>query len=336
MNNRSRTPTTLAIAALVATSACGEFEVPSIVLDLRVLAIQAEPPEVVIPLGIEELEQEIDDPSALIEVLEQLPDVQVCALVADPADARSLEFTMNACAPTEELRCDQPDKTVISIGSGTAMDPEDSTVPVSICGTLTPSFDLLSVLGESFEDDSLSGFSGLVVQIEFSVRPAGTPIENAQYGAKRVVYSLDFPRGKQANQNPGLMALARETPDGGEEPLTQGRCGDIVPHVVGPSNGVVIVPQEAPEARELYVVPTFDGGERSFTENLTYRWYATAGKLGPETTGGPKDVAGNEPPLDTEWTAPASIDGSALVNLWVVQRDERGGLSWYETCVRVE
>src|SRR5690606_22747649 len=99
-----------------------------------------------------------------------------------------------------------------------------------------------------------------------------------------------------------------------------------------------VEPLEPQGAREDYVVPTFDGGSRMLTENLSYAWYATAGEWNRENTGGPRDFAGNAPPLDSTWTAPTDpeIVGAGLdVALWMVQRDERGGQTWYHSCLRV-
>ena len=85
------------------------------------------------------------------------------------------------------------------------------------------------------------------------------------------------------------------------------------------------------------MVPTFDGGEQRLTENLSYQWLAGAGKWKRSSTGGPKDPFGNDPVLDTVWTAPAAADvGDGLdVPLWVIQRDERLGEAWYQSCVHV-
>jgi len=49
------------------------------------------------------------------------------------------------------------------------------------------------------------------------------------------------------------------------------------------------------------------------------------------------DGFGNEPDLDTSWTAPpaSKIGDGKDVPFYIVQRDERGGQAWYETCVLV-
>jgi hypothetical protein len=90
--------------------------------------------------------------------------------------------------------------------------------------------------------------------------------------------------------------------------------------------------------REEYIVPTFEGGSRRFTETLRYRFFATAGKWSKGESGGSRDISGSLPTLDTTWTAPSKPElvGSGLdVSLYIIQRDERGGQSWYQSCVRV-
>lgn len=329
---------TLAGAALVLATGCGEFETRSIILDLRIMAVNVEPPEVVVPIDIEALPEVIDDPAALAEILAdiELPDVEVCALVGDPADSRALDFTMSACALNSHKRCDEPDRPVYDFASGTVEDPEEASAPVSICGTLSPSLDLFLVLQEVLQSDSLSGLSGLQMQIQFTVRGSGAPMSEAEYAAKIMVYSVDYPVGKLANGNPQLDAIGREFAADQFAGMPFGRCPDVGPFPLAPGETIILEPIEPPGTREDYVVPTFDGGIREFTENLTYSWYATDGRFNREVTGGPRDPAGNLAEVQSEWTAPTDVDAIRDVSLWLVQRDERGGLSWYESCVRVD
>ena len=67
-------------------------------------------------------------------------------------------------------------------------------------------------------------------------------------------------------------------------------------------------------------------------------WLATAGGFSSGSTGGPRDVATGDPaPLFTDYRAPAAEDltGPTDIQLWIVERDERLGAVWYESCVRV-
>ena len=331
----------LTLALFLALAGCGKFESRSIVLDLRVLAITVEPPEIMVPL-------DMDDPQSI-----ELADVEVCALVADPAESRSLEYELVACAPTSTRRCDRSNLLVVELGAGTVPDPEEAGAPAQMCATLPSTSVVLGLLLEEREargsDEALLAWligegGNLDVQVHLAVRGADAAEDTTQHAAKRMRYALPLPAERVANTNPWIDTLQALVGDTGEPvAMPAGRCGDaepgIEPLVVEPGAVIEFDPIEAEGVREEYVVPTFDGDVRMFTENLTYAWYATHGRWQREVSGGPKDLAGNVPPLDSEWTAPDDPDeiGDGLdVPIWVVQRDERGGLSWRETCVRVE
>jgi hypothetical protein len=175
------------------------------------------------------------------------------------------------------------------------------------------------------------------VQVELTVRPAGTGIDQAIFAAKSALYSPRIPAERVANENPRVEEFTATTEDDEELTMPIGRCNDVDPPTVAPDATLRIEPIEPEGVREDYLVPTLDGGSRMFTENLRYAWYATDGDWSPETSGGPKDPFGNEATLWADWTAPPAeeIDGAQDVRMWFVQRDERGGLAWYDSCVRV-
>ncbi|MCG8423618.1 MAG: hypothetical protein MJE77_37445 [Proteobacteria bacterium] len=339
---RTRINTAMLAALPLLVAGCSDFEVRSIVLDLRVLAMAADPPEIVVPFDADDLP---DNPADV-----DVEDVEVCALVADPAHSRALEFTMRACSTTDTRRCDEPDRPVVTMGEGTITDPEQSAPPAPgaedpdtriACSMLRADLSLYNLLQDAVDNDSLSGFGGVEVMIEFTAYPPGETSAGAVWAAKRMLYAPKVPAERVANKNPSLAELRVSREDGEELVAPLGRCGD------GGNDGqltarigelLTFEPIETEGSREDYVVPTFDGGSRMFTENHTYSWYATSGDWEREVTGGPRDFAGNEPPLDSEWTAPedaAEVGDGLDVRFWVVQRDERGGLTWYETCLRV-
>ena len=321
---------TAALLLSLASAGCGDFELRSIVLDLRVLAMTMEPPEVVIPFDPDNLP---DDPSEI-----EVSNVQVCALVADPAESRSLEFAMTACGPTDTLRCDDVERPVAPVALGTVDDPEEASQPVEMCGTLLTDFNLFSVLEDALNNDSLSGFGGVELIVDFSVRPPGGTLADAEFAAKHIVYAPQIPAERVANNNPSLDQVRITREDGEEIAAPLGRCGDVTPVTATIGEELTFEPIESADTREDYVVPAFDGTSRMFTENHTYSWYATTGDWQRQVTGGPRDLAGNDEPLDSRWTAPEESEnvGDGLdVRFWIVQRDERGGLTWYETCVRV-
>jgi hypothetical protein len=304
--------------------ACGSFDNPSIVIDLRLIAMQAEPPEQVAP---------VDPMNPLGTMFE---DARVCAIVADPAAERRLRWEMTACAPNGDHRCNDPDRPSLVMGGGVIDDPDTSPTEQVMCATLPAGAQLLAMLRDAIENDSLSGFGGVDLQVVIRVTPEGAGASQSIYGAKSVRYSPEFPEGRVANTNPTLIEIDVDRGDGFAFQLPMGRCEEVFqPIEVGPKETIHLMPVEPVGARESYVVPTFEGGSRRFTENLRYEWLAGAGDWTLGGTGGPRDAAGNEPPLGTEWEAPPEEDGlgATLMPLWIIQRDERGGAHWFESCV---
>lgn len=327
----------LALAAGLTGGCDTDFEDPSIVLDLRILGMRAEPPEVVTPV-------DPDDPTDVD--LGDIPPVQVCALVAEPDRTRGARYRMRLCPPTGGGRCTGADEgeaqqDTFELVERDVADP-DTLGATDMCATLEPNADLVVVVQQSVRADDLAGFGGVGVQVELAVTPDGGDEEDVVWGFKRVRYSPQLPEERVANANPSLEGITGARDPTGERDrdfdIPLGRCGAIEPFLVAPGERITMLPREAAGAREEYVVPTFEGGSRHYTENLTYQWHATAGDWSRFETGGTMDAVGNQPPLDTRWTAPDDPEeiGDGLdVAMWIVQRDERGGQAWYETCARV-
>ena len=320
-----------AIAAAALLGACGSFDDPAIVVDLRVLAISAEPPEQVVPFDPLDPPGE-DDFDAL-----GLVDVEVCALIADPDFERGLAWSMRVCARTETRRCDDPTRPGYEIARGRIEDPEAAGAAQAACGVLRAEPALALVIEDAVSIDDLAGAGGIDVMVDLEVVPDGAP-EETIWGSKRVRFSPELPPERVANRNPSLDAVM-VAPNGRDpRPLPLGRCADLerpIRVVVG--DEVPLEPAEAPGTREEYVLPTIDGGSRTFTESPTYQWLATAGSWKRAETGGPRDITGMIPPLSTVWRPPAAEDVTeeTRVSIWVIQRDERLGLAWYESCVVV-
>ncbi|MCE9577864.1 MAG: hypothetical protein K8W52_32315 [Deltaproteobacteria bacterium] len=318
------------LAALaLALAACGTFEDPAIVIDLRILATTAQPPEQLIPID----PNNPPDPSTLT-----LAPVELCSLIAEPGIDRPLEWQMIACPPSNDGRCQDGDPTVI-VGGGMIEDPETAPVPQMACGRLEGGAPTLLVLKNTIENDPLAGFDHVDIQVSIRVQPSGVPADQAIWGTKAVRYGAQVPAERTPNQNPTLTRIDADVGEtGASVPLTLGRCADqATPLTVAPGTRIKLLPVEPPSAREDYLVPTFSGGVRMLHENLSYQWLAGAGSYTRGSSGGPKDGVGNEPELDSTFVAPTSdVVGAGLdVPLWVVQRDERLGLAWYESCVRV-
>ncbi len=272
------------------------FERPSIVLDLRVLAIQTDPAEVVVDF----------DPAS--PTLPEMPPVQITTLVGDPLGPRPLAWTMAVCPEDFQRRC-EPELPRFEIASGTTTGGPQAVLEADA-----------EILRAALEHDDFLGLGGVPVMIELTLRPADEPQATPVVAGKIVFFSPRIPEGRVANANPS-MGLTADGEPWGEAPL-----------VVAPGVVVEIEPVEPDGAREAYVVPTLNGDVRAFTENLRYSWLATAGTFSDERTGGATDAFGNVPLLRTRWRAPG-VRGP--VTFWAVQRDERGGTFWLQRTIEV-
>jgi hypothetical protein len=67
-------------------------------------------------------------------------------------------------------------------------------------------------------------------------------------------------------------------------------------------------------------------------EVITVAWYATGGTLADDTSGRDQSEA-DMPSLDNPWVAPTA---AGEVRLWLVVRDDRGGVGWQSYRVQVE
>lgn len=316
------------IVIAVLAAGCGKFEDPAIVIDLRPLAMTANPVEQLIPYD----PQHPPDPSTI-----QLAPVTICALVADPGATRQLEYTMTACPESNDDRCPTDEPSFV-IGGGTFDDPEDADAPQIPCAQLDPGPSLFAVIHQAVVDDPLKGFDSIDIQVVMSVNAPGATPDQQVWASKAVRFGAQVPADRTPNHNPSVDEIDWLRADTTTGPLTLGRCHDqAAPLEVAAGEQIHLAPVETPGARETYAVPTFDGGEQHITENLSYDWYAGAGKWDSAHTAGPRDPFGNDPPLDTSWTAPAAdeIGGGLDVPIYIVQRDERLGEAWYESCVHV-
>jgi hypothetical protein len=314
----------------LALAGCGKFQDPNVVVDLRVLAMTANPPEQVIDIDLQ-------SPPPPAQVLAQLVPTEICALVADPGfDGRRLRWSMTLCEQTSDDRCEDDPQVVI--GSGLLDDPDLAVPEPRMCAMVMPDLTYLTIVMNTLNDDQLHGLQGVQVQIVLQVGGEDADPALDQYAAKAIQLAARVPPQRTANTNPTLTRIDASVDQADAMALSLGRCVDqTAPLEVPPATKVRLTPVEPPGVRETYVIPTLDGKSATFTENLTYQWVAGAGKFSDGTTGGPRDPFGNEPPLFSDWTSPSAndLDGPTDVPLWIVQRDERLGAAWYESCIRV-
>jgi len=314
---------TLAIACLAA-SACGTFEDRNIVIDLRILAMTATPPEQIVDIT------STLDPTAL---LAQLVPAKVCGLVTDPNFERRLRFEMTLCQE-DQGRCDRDAPHQI-IATGLIDDPDGTIPKPELCGTIQPDRSLLEVVVTALKDDAFRGLGGVQYGVEMKIGGESDDPALDIYGFKSLAVQPNIPAARTPNTNPTIRALTASVDSGPETPLELIRCAEATaPLVLQPEQKVRITPIESEGVRETYFIPTLDGETRMFTESLTYQWVVNGGELSRGDTGGPHDRFGNPATLFTDFTAPRA-ESVSDVSVWVIQRDERLGAAWFETCIRV-
>jgi hypothetical protein len=302
-------------------ASCTTFEDPTLVIDLRVLAMTAEPPEQIVDIDLAAPD--------VVGVIDQLQPSIVCATVADPVRAGALRWSMRACL-FDNGRCD-PTRPSFEIANGEAPDPETSLSP--ICAPIVPSLDLVTILADAFENDPFRGAAGLTYTVELEIRAADAPDDQAIFASKELHVTARFPEDRVANHNPTLAEVQMLTP-GIDVPLLVRCLAKASRPQFRPRQDVLVFPVEVGDTRENYPVAGLDGSFQRFDESITYQWFTTAGSLADEFTGGPKDLLGNEAQLGTHWIAP-DVSVNLEVQLWMVQRDERGGVSVYPFCADV-
>jgi len=319
---------------LVLVAACGKFEDPAVVLDLRPIAMKADIPEQVVTV-------DLTKPLRPDQILVQLVDANVSVLLSDRNFDRGIRWSAELCNMTEDLRCDH-ETPYEELGSGVWPDPDTSPPPMI---TVPADSNLLGILLEELNDDTLHGLGGLTYGVSLRIGGEDADPSLDQYAAKALMVSPAIPAGRTPNQNPHIDHI--DATIGGDTgttvvsiPVEQapGRCGIDPPSLVMPAaTKLRLEPIELPDTRETYTVPTIDGMTRTFTEAVTYQWLDTGGKLSDATTGGGHDTFGNLMPVHTTWTSPAAkdLDPSGDVQFWIIVRDERLGVTWYEACVQV-
>lgn len=343
----------IALGALVAFGGCGTFEEPSIVIDLRVVAMRTDVlTEDGFPSG--KADQVIDVNLAqepqVGDLLSQLRATGVTAWVADPGKDRHLVWSMTLCLPGTEGRCDLA-RPHLEIGAGELDDPDSSTSFQRPYAEILPAdpatgTTIAAMLLGAIRENPVSAVGGVDLMIQLQIGGIDEPRTNDIYAAKKLRIAPRIPLERAANTNPQFSSI--ETAVNGLGPVVgfasaggqSVRCADpayqAAKAVVRPGDSVTLFPNEATDTRETYASPGLDGSTIIIEETVSYQWLATYGGWSDETTGGGRDLLGNQSLLGSDWTAP-NIGGRPFldVTLWMIQRDERLGVTPLETCITV-
>lgn len=301
----------------VLLAGCFDFESEAEVVDLRVLAVQVEPPEVMVVVELSDELSEVDADTVYTVRADPAP-VQATVLAVNPESDAPLEFAVTACVWSETYRCaDFEDDEKMAVTRGTV-------APGEFGFGFAPSAAMLNTwLGI----DPYRGFGGLFVLLEIRIEQPGEPVN---YSSKLVTYNVPFvprasdqdpPPPKLPNKNPRLTALEIDglpTVDETPVPVALDTEVTLAPIFNEDANvetyPVVRIPSDAnPELG--YVL---------LTEKLEFEFFVTGGSLSPGQIA-TRDPSGESTELETSWTSPES---PGEVVLWMVMRDDRGGASW--------
>lgn len=311
--------------ALVGVGCGPEFTPRALVDELRILAVQAEPPEVA--------------PGE---------EVTYRALVVHPeGEGALLVYGFVQCTPTlggclelveaeaeaggdPELAQDLYLETSMRFGAAPVVDG----VIEALGANLRAPTSLLAGVEDPAEGANAQ-LSFFVCEAErclasgLSEEAGGSPgiPEGAEVALKRVRVST----GEAPNHNPTVARL--EIATGAAAPTTL-EAGD---EGVVPAGGDVELTAFIPRADvEPYQFTSDDGLTEARDERLYVGWYATAGEFAYNTS--LVDAAGGaEPSASVVWTLPAAGDvPGGLVDIYVVVWDRRGGLGWITASIILE
>ena len=322
--------------APLATACLEDLPSPSVIDDLRVLAIKAEPAEVS-PGDTVELQALVVDPLTrppryawyACVVVEQGQGFFGGGSETSTSGGEGTPLSTDPYGGSCEKRFLAGERFAQSLGSAptaTLQVPDDFLADdeaLKLAFGLPEDLTIPEVVKESF-----LGIAGVNYTVTLVVEVDGNRVETQ----KRVNVSLESSLEDNApNTNPeGLaMHVARAvehvTPPT-EAPLPEnGQCfaAGAPPIVAG--ERYALTPLNIPDPQPKYVVllagTTTDQPfeVQTVEETLFYSWFSTAGALKK-----PVSKAPGQP--DNEWSL--APDDAGLVELWIVARDGRGGTAW--------
>jgi len=293
----------IALALLVFVACSNDFNVQSQIIGMRVLGVQAEPAELI------------------LQDSGPYPSTTFTALAVDPSGS-TITTAFSICyqqgvLPAANLAC-----------------PGDAGLQLPDAGPLSATLDLnapdVQAIAIEFESSFDGGTgdggsaasileTGIPIVVGFTADapaytdPDGGPAPTAGYADQHLLGFTDITirtasASNPINHNPQLVGITAAG-------QTLAADGSSTVHA---NATVTLTPIPASDAKE----PLPDGG----VEPLNYSFYVTTGSLdylrSTDTT-----VTGQPGIISSDYTAPAN---TGPVRLWVVVRDNRGGIGWLE------
>jgi hypothetical protein len=318
---------------------CGDFQDVSTVIDLRVLDIRADPPEILV------------DPMNLGGPFS----TRLTALIGDPTGGdRTVTVEALACPRTIDAVTAATGKNGIVCSP---YDPQstaaDASVPVTAPPPAPPTVAERTAFGDaeltlpfSFPQEllvrayQLDSYARLGFQLPIAFQLAVAAGGESEIAVKRVIFAVppDGHADQTPNANPRIPALVSYADRDSDANPVMPQPFDLdqaMPVALGDS--LWLEPQGVDSEAETYfrraltreAVPQIVVTEAK--ETLRYNFYATAGTFSPPNTASIVSVVRSMPQrvhVESQYQAPAVMPPDSVVTFWIVVRDERGGSSW--------
>lgn len=314
----------LAVAAVLLAGCLGPQDNQTSVHDLRVLGMQFDPPEVMLPgcnarliggliaAGASDGGISLDPRLIAVLALGASQPLDFTTLVADPAGAgRQISYELRTCTRTGDRTCGTDGENVL-LAQGTTAAGE-LKLKLTLGTVLLP--DATPLLLEVINRDLYKGFGGIRVPVVLHLKAEDTAEEI--YAQKLMVFQCQFfPQMKQ-NVLPVMPGVNLEGESWGEAEV----------RALAGQGPFLVEPQDFVDLEEPYVVPSL-----TFTPvNLVERWkvdyYTTQGTFDTSESGG-ADLGGNDERHKSRWQPGTKVTEPSDVDFWFTVRDGRGGQSW--------
>lgn len=301
------------VALLLVLGACDYgFKPVTLVENLRVLGVRADPPDLV-PGQTATLEALTPDPSR----------ARPSTVLWVGCDPDPYDLNRTACADTSLLQ----DPAALTGGTG-VLPPGVRVIGLNGRATYAASADLFAQLPQ---DDSRRTLGTVGQVLAFTVAEEVSPaassdelkalferVQRKEVRSIIAIFRVRISEASERNTNPSVSAL---------------RLGDeVVPagaHVaLLPGAAAVLDLEVDPAVFETYTVVTPSATETR-TERILTAWYSTLGRFDHDRT-----ALGEE--VKATLSAPGGADRTDVVperrtgTLWAVLRDTRGGVAWYD------
>jgi hypothetical protein len=352
-------PTVMVSLSALALAACTDFDDPTTILDLRVLAVITEPSEII-------LEVDTTDPAnPVVNPASNLP-VEVTPLVVNAGgEIADATYTIIGC-PNNPFAAGPPMGGMggggafpsggarTTVGSAPCNELGVNTVglqttPVSGSVVVQPSEAALKAafLADIFPDqfgNLHGGFDlGEPYVLTLAVEAAGeqlTVIKRVLYWARRID-DAHVPNVRPAI--PELQTYVERDPDTFEPVGDRIVLDETDPPFAVPAGGTLwIEPPMAPaESYQTTIIDATTHVAVPLTierETVRYAFYATAGTFQPARTSSelpPGFIGTGRVHLESEYRAPKQVPDNPNVRIFVVARDDRGGEAWIARTVQI-